>query len=164
MNIIIGLSSKSLTIAGRTFNESEVARFESGTTGVILYAPVSLGGNFTTARKGSASAGYLATGNGLRVKAVQIYANGGAAAVVGVTLLYGDNDVGFSVAGAPTNTIYPGTFSSSIALNLASINSNSLANGAQAYFDFLVPAGKYLAVRSVAGGDNINVVLFCNVE
>jgi predicted alpha/beta hydrolase len=74
---------------------------------IIILSCIDLnGGNYSTLRKGVATSGYqVTTGKTLKVRTVEINMQSAAPSNY-INFGYGDTDVGFNVAGAPTSPIY----------------------------------------------------------
>lgn len=135
-----------LTIGGRVFTDLENLKLLSA------YCDCSAGTRYSTLRLHSASAGYqVPVGKVFKVFAVAVVPLLGVAASRYAYPAYGDNDVGFTSAAAPTNAVYPyGSQAASVILP-----SNSSPTAANPRLEMAirqdVPAGKYLAVLGTAG-------------
>lgn len=159
---MIEVSAK-LQIGGRTFSAAEVARFESGTTGIILYAEVTTASRWTTCRSANGTSGYqVGAAKLLTVKAIV------CATRVGATqspawLLYGDTDVGQDGAAAPTNPVYLSGFATnSVTLAQSMSSQNQQYGPSGSVIDFQVPATKYPCVR--LGANTASAILYCFID
>lgn len=136
MNPLQGTVSKdSMTIAGKLIADMSSAKF--------LYASTS--SNNSTPRQGTSSSGYTSA-TGFRVYGMLIKAT--STTVADCTVGYADNDVGMGTATAFTNRVFLGASSLVTWDNVA--NTNQQPTEWPIQFD--VPANKYLAVNSGAGG------------
>lgn len=138
-------TQKTLTVGGRTFTESEITAFESGTTGVILYGTLTGSNKYATFRKQDSSSGFqVPAGKTLTIVAIRIWCET-ASVVFGTQVLYGDNDVGINTATQPTTPVYIGGGSST---NTAFIPAGQTPNNsfAETSLNFSVPQNKYPAV------------------
>jgi hypothetical protein len=142
-----------LTVGGRVLTDL--------TNLITLYAPITTSGHYTTARQAAASAGYTPSGSkAFKVAAMVPVPNGGASST-NFGILYGNTDVGFDSASAPTSPIYPGGFSTAVQRwgQASSASSGSYVNNfVIPSVDFVVPNGKYLAV--VADNSSCNAMVY----
>lgn len=135
-----------LTIGGRVFTDLENLKVLSA------YCDCSAGTRYSTLRLHSASAGYqVPVGKTFKVLAVAVIPLVGAAASRYAYPVYGDNDVGFASAAAPTNAVFPyGNQTASVILP-----SNTVPTAANTRLEMAIrqdiPAGKYPAVLGTLG-------------
>lgn len=158
----MNISNKTFSIGGRTFDYSEIQAFESGTTGVILYAQLGTAGQFTTARKANGTAGFqVPAGKTLTVKAMVCMVNAGASTGAACPL-YGDTDVGQASGSAPTTPIYLGGFATTrMMIAQTYSNANTQTYQSASILDFQVPQNKYLAFVGSTATESIMV--YCTI-
>lgn len=120
---------------------------------IVLTATVKTASRYTTLRKVGASAGYqVPVGKTFTAHAMRILGTGSAQMTTGI-LLYGDTDVGYDSASAPTNPIFPGGFSEVSAVRaMISIVNTTYYNSAEVSNFFKIIAQKYPCIFS----DNVN--------
>lgn len=138
----------SITVGGRVFTDL--------TNLIILHAGLSTGGDFSTFRKASGSAGYQVTaGKTLHIYALDAWANA-TNVQSSIILLYGDTDVGQTSGSGPTNPVY---LAGSTTYQIADYNNGT--GGGIVYkasaLDFPIPSTKYVAYLS---GNLSSVVLY----
>jgi len=149
----------SLSIGGRVFTAAEMARFQSGTTGVILYGFTTTTNTWATLRTANGSTGYqVPSGKTLTVLAIRC-GQFTTAQGYGPVPVYGDTDVGMSSGAAPTNPVY---FAQSAATKFGPIMCNGTNGVLESTCEFQVPQNKYVGVYSV--GANFNVAYFCTIS
>lgn len=151
---------KSLYIGGRLFDASEVQRFESGTTGVILYGQVGTDTRVSTLRRANVASGFqVPSTKTLTVKAL-LYSSGASARL---TVGYGDTDVGNNSASAPTNPVTIGG-STTVSAPWAYVSTNTANNPpAGIFIDFQVPQNKYPYVYA-EGATFTSAIVYCFID
>lgn len=131
----------SLSLGGRKFSEAEL----KGGNMVYLIAADTGTGNYNTFREFNGTAGYVVPGGKtLRILALRLSSNATTGSQYAVKLLYGDTDVGFASAAAPTTPVYMGG-SSAANYGIASLITTGGASQAEDIANFTVPTGKYPA-------------------
>jgi hypothetical protein len=133
--------SQSITVGGRVMTPASNL--------FMLLCQQDSAAKYTTCRKPSDSAGYqVTTGKTFSIVAVT-YNVLVAAAAGGMTLLYGDTDVGIDSASAPTNAVLPAGFT--VGNVVVPFLSNTTGTFHTAY-NFTVPALKYPAIYAIGAG------------
>ncbi len=154
------LGNKSLIIGGRTFDAGEVARFESGITGIILCASCVSATFLTTVwdtNQVAAMTYVVPAGKTLRVVAGRASSAGGTANQadgwwLGYSDVTRDNQVADATAKGPGGS----------ALTTKRNIGNTVNQNAEGYLNFSVPTGKYPWV-SASVNDSI-VFLWCFLD
>lgn len=140
-------------LSGRCFTKAEFDAL------IILYCPVSANNRTTTCRLAGASAGYQATGGGIKI--VGMVSVGGVGtttnAIGSAEPIYGDTDVGYNSVSDPTTPIRIGSFSTALGISMVGLFS---ALSLSPPINFTVPVNKYPAVHLATGVDNIYTVLY----
>lgn len=161
-------NQKSLSIGGRTFNETEVNRLYSGSSaaggGVILYGAVTTADRYATLRKQDGTAFQVAASTKLVIHACQYWA-GVSASFTGIKPLYGDDNVNFDSSAAPTNPIRVANYATdAVYLGVASgATANGTAGTGLAFpLHFEVPASKYPACQSNTA--DTYAIFYCLIE
>lgn len=134
----------SLTVANYVFTDIDNL--------VTLWA--SVGGNNSTLRKTNTTAGYqVPVGKSFKIYAIRF--TSGSAANADLYLNYSDNDVGMGTATAPTNAVYVYDSSTN---RLISQGPATISSGIEVFLGpFVVPAGKYVTLKTTAGNGTIQV-------
>jgi hypothetical protein len=151
-----------LTVGARCYSSAELARFESGTTGVILYGNVPTDGRITTLRTSNTASGYqVGSGKTLTIKSVSYVGGAGGRVIVG----YGDTDVGLNSGSAPTNPVVVGgatTVSSGFSYLSGNTSAAGINTGA-AYINFTAPQNKYPFIYAEGAGFS-NVIVYAFID
>ena len=135
-----------LMVGGRVFTDLENLKVLSA------YCDCSAGTRYSTLRLYTGSAGYqVPVGKTFRVLATAVIPLLGVAASRFVNPSYGDNDVGFTSAAAPTNNAFPAGSQSASQLVPANVSGTAADPRIETPFRFDVPAGKYIAASGTLG-------------
>ena len=141
-----------LSLAGRVFTDFQnfkvLRGYCSGTTNVRC-----------TPRELSGSAGYqVPVGKKFKVKAARVLTQNSTAGNTSIfTLGYADNDVGQNASTAFTNQVYPTNGVEAAACG--SIGLNTTCTHEFLFFDWEIPAGKYIAMTALG-----TTVIALNIE
>lgn len=153
-------TSRTIQIAGRVFTQDEITAFESGTTGVILYAATSTAGDFMTLRTANGTAGFqVPAGKTLTMKAVRIFSTTNTQAT-GVVLMSSTAEVTTETSTAPAGVVYLAGVSTGGTQNKTPAGSTE-AGIAEAYVNFTVAQNLWPGVRSAGANDTFQV--FCTI-
>lgn len=154
-------SNRSLTLGARTFNSDEIARFDSGTTGVVLYALGAVTSTrYNTPRLASASSGFTVPGGKTLTIVGIMSTSNSASAIFGFVPLYGDTDVGVDGGSAPTNPVYIAGYSATTTALGMGIATNDGSKGCA--LNFSVPTGKLPCIRSMSA--NTTYTIYCFID
>lgn len=146
---------KSLTIGGRTFTEEEIARFESGTTGVILVGSNATAGRGTNFRTEDGTDFQVGGGDTLTIMAIRVF-NGGQAG--NFNIAYSDSAVSIDSSSPGVNPVYYGGGTATI----FAAGSSASESISEMFLKFIVPSSKYpFMVSSAAVG---TVVAYCFID
>lgn len=149
------LPSKGLIKGERIFTEAELARFESGTTGIILVSQNATSGRGTSFRTEAGVDYQVPVGKTLR--AVAVYCSGSGSAGLhsyGVFLGRSDAAVAYDTVSPGTNPVYyGGAFVPAF---------NSSEKGVSVNINWTVPATKYPFMASAGGGTSC--ILYCFID
>jgi hypothetical protein len=161
MNLIpSGYQSRSLVVGSRVFSEAELNRFESGTTGIMLYSTILTAGRGTNLRTSAGTDYQVPVGKTLTIVAVITNTSGtSTSASAGTNIGYSDSAVAIDSASPGVNPVYIGGSGS---IKVAPTSGLAPQPGQGSHIYVTIPAQKYPFMVADQGGTSCVVYAFIN--